>query len=329
MSAMNHCADRLARVSRRCCWPSRFAACARRLEQGGVRREDRRRRAEGPGRRRSAAPSKDIVIEAPQIAENGAVVPIEISSNIPGTTSIAVVIEKNPFPLAAQVRLQRGRAALRQAQREDGRDLRSCAWSRRPAAGSTPRRARSRSPSAGAEADMAGPMKMRATVKGDIADVRVLMIHPMETGQRKDQRQGRCTSSRTCTVKQNGKMVVEAEISQAVSRNPVFSFRLKGGAKGDKIEVSWLDNKGETQQDRDARSPEHALVLSLCVRPGLLRRCVAPGRQEGNREVPADDRRRQPGRAVRARGRGAVEEAAGAEQRLAGEMRPRPGRRAC
>jgi sulfur-oxidizing protein SoxY len=50
----------------------------------------------------SPQPSKDIVIEAPQIAENGAVVPIEISSNIPGTTSLAVVIEKNPFPLAGK-----------------------------------------------------------------------------------------------------------------------------------------------------------------------------------------------------------------------------------
>ena len=48
------------------------------------------------------APSNDIVIEAPQIAENGAVVPIEITSKIPGTTSLAVVIEKNPFPLAAK-----------------------------------------------------------------------------------------------------------------------------------------------------------------------------------------------------------------------------------
>ena len=50
----------------------------------------------------STEPSKAIVIEAPQIAENGAVVPIEITSNIPGTKSIAVVIEKNPFPLAAK-----------------------------------------------------------------------------------------------------------------------------------------------------------------------------------------------------------------------------------
>lgn len=48
------------------------------------------------------APSKDIVIDAPQIAENGAVVPIEITSNIPNTTSLAVLVEKNPFPLVGK-----------------------------------------------------------------------------------------------------------------------------------------------------------------------------------------------------------------------------------
>jgi len=42
--------------------------------------------------------SGDIVIRAPDIAENGAVVPMDITSNIPGTTSISVFIEKNPFP---------------------------------------------------------------------------------------------------------------------------------------------------------------------------------------------------------------------------------------
>ena len=49
-----------------------------------------------------AQTSGDIVIEAPQIAENGAVVPVEITSRIPGTTAIAVLAEKNPFPLVAQ-----------------------------------------------------------------------------------------------------------------------------------------------------------------------------------------------------------------------------------
>ena len=56
----------------------------------------------------NAAPSGDLHIEAPQIAENGAVVPIEISSNIPGTTALIVVIEKNPFPLTARFDFKEG-----------------------------------------------------------------------------------------------------------------------------------------------------------------------------------------------------------------------------
>jgi len=86
-------------------------------------------------------------------------------------------------------------------------------------------------------------MKMRATATGGTTEVRVLMTHPMTTAQMKDQP---LHFIQNVVVKQNGKTVIEAEISQAVSRNPVFSFRLKGGAKGDKIEVSWVDNKGES-----------------------------------------------------------------------------------
>ena len=55
-----------------------------------------------------ATPSKEIVIEAPQIAENGAVVPIEVTSNVPGTRALVVVIEKNPFPLAARFDFMEG-----------------------------------------------------------------------------------------------------------------------------------------------------------------------------------------------------------------------------
>jgi len=94
----------------------------------------------------------------------------------------------------------------------------------------------------------AGPMKMRPTLGQGFTDVRVLMNHPMETGQRKDS-DGKVVPMhfiQVLTVKVNGKLVVDAQISQAVSRNPVFSFRLKGGAKGDKIEVAWVDNKGES-----------------------------------------------------------------------------------
>lgn len=94
----------------------------------------------------------------------------------------------------------------------------------------------------------AGPMKMRASLGSGVTDIRVLMNHPMETGLRKDA-DGNLVPThfiQNLTVKVNGRTVVDAQISQAVSRNPVFSFRLKGGAKGDKIEVSWLDNRGES-----------------------------------------------------------------------------------
>ena len=100
----------------------------------------------------------------------------------------------------------------------------------------------------------AGPMKMRAALGAGFTDVRVLMSHPMETGQRKgaDGKLVPLHFIQNVTVKVNGKTVIEGEISQAVSRNPVFSFRLKGGAKGDRIEVSWLDNKGETNKTETA-----------------------------------------------------------------------------
>jgi sulfur-oxidizing protein SoxZ len=95
---------------------------------------------------------------------------------------------------------------------------------------------------------MAGPMKMRATLASGYTDIRVLMTHPMETGQRKDA-DGKLVPVhfiQNVTVRVNGKTVVESQTSQGVSRNPVFTFRVKGGARGDKVEVSWLDNHGET-----------------------------------------------------------------------------------
>ena len=96
--------------------------------------------------------------------------------------------------------------------------------------------------------------EMRATLGKGTTDIRVLMTHPMETGQRKDG-EGKIVPLhfiQKVTVKQNGKTVIDSQISQAVSRNPVFFFRLRGGAKGDKIEVSWLDNKGETNKTETA-----------------------------------------------------------------------------
>jgi sulfur-oxidizing protein SoxZ len=95
---------------------------------------------------------------------------------------------------------------------------------------------------------------MRATLGAGNTEVRVLMTHPMETGQRKDP-DGKLVPMhfiQTVTVKVNGKTVIDGQISQAISRNPVFTFRIKGGAKGDKIEVSWVDTQGDTNKTEAA-----------------------------------------------------------------------------
>jgi sulfur-oxidizing protein SoxZ len=98
---------------------------------------------------------------------------------------------------------------------------------------------------------MADPMKIRVTLQGEVADVRVLMAHPMETGLRKDAA-GKLVPThfiQTITAQLNGKTVFAADVSQSVSRNPVFAFKVKGAKAGDKLSITWQDNKGDKRTD--------------------------------------------------------------------------------
>jgi sulfur-oxidizing protein SoxZ len=95
---------------------------------------------------------------------------------------------------------------------------------------------------------MAEPMKIRATMEGDAANIKVLMNHVMETGQRKDAKTGQLIPAhfiQTVSAQVNGKAVLEAQWSQSVSKNPFLGFKVKGAKAGDKVTVSWADNKGE------------------------------------------------------------------------------------
>ena len=98
---------------------------------------------------------------------------------------------------------------------------------------------------------MADPMKIRANVVGDSTEVKVLMSHEMETGQRKDA-QGKLVPGwfiQGVTATYGGKTVLSAQWGPAVSKNPFLAFKFKGGAKGDKIQITWIDNRGETRTD--------------------------------------------------------------------------------
>lgn len=98
---------------------------------------------------------------------------------------------------------------------------------------------------------MADPMRIRAQVAGEITTVRVLMSHEMETGQRKDAA-GKLVPAwhiQEVTASHNGKVVMTAEWGTGVSKNPFMQFSLKGAKTGDKIGVTWKDNRGETRTD--------------------------------------------------------------------------------
>lgn len=101
---------------------------------------------------------------------------------------------------------------------------------------------------------MADPIKIRVQLQGDFADIRILMQHPMETGQRKDDK-GQTVPLQfiqTFGVELNGKPLIDGQLNTSISRNPLFAFRARGIKSGDKIAVNWIDNGGERRRDEIA-----------------------------------------------------------------------------
>jgi len=98
-------------------------------------------------------------------------------------------------------------------------------------------------------------MRVRATEKDGIVDVKILMKHDMESGQRKDAA-GKVVPAwfiNILNVKAQGKDVFNAQFGPAVSKDPFLNFKYKG-SKGDKIVVSWVDTKGDKRTDEATAS---------------------------------------------------------------------------
>lgn len=96
---------------------------------------------------------------------------------------------------------------------------------------------------------MASTIKVKAKLKGDVAEVKSLMLHPMETGARKDPDTGATVPAhhiKELTFLNNGETVMTVHCSTAVSRDPYFSFSFGGAKAGDQLTVRWVDNTGES-----------------------------------------------------------------------------------
>jgi sulfur-oxidizing protein SoxY len=208
----------------------------------------------------SAVQSRDILIGAPDDSENGALVPVQITSRIPGTRSIAIFVDRNPWPHIARF--------------EFAQDTLPYVALRLRVAETSPVRVVVRAgdayyvatkdvkvvaggcggPGAAEEAPVltrAEPIKIRARLERGVVDLRALVTHPMENGLRMDPA-GRSIANhfiQNLDVRLNGKTVLEAEIGRSVSTNPLFAFRIQGAKADDRFALTWRDNKGLTRTD--------------------------------------------------------------------------------
>lgn len=203
--------------------------------------------------------ANDLQIEAPQKAENGAVVQVELTSHQPAgsVSSLRLLADANPTPLIASVELgkqvlpklvtriklaqsgelialaQQPNGQFRQQRRqvvvlEDG-----CAGSER-------------------EEPFATSMKMRARLLADgplgksITELKIIILHPMRTGRSKND-DGQLMPAHFMQLMQvvlNGQVIVDAQTGTGISRNPYFTFYVASTKPGDIIAVNWQDNLG-------------------------------------------------------------------------------------
>lgn len=98
---------------------------------------------------------------------------------------------------------------------------------------------------------MAEPIKIRAQRQGEMTEIRILMQHPMETGQRKDEKGQTLPVNfiQTFSVLHNGKPLVEGQLNTSIAKNPLFVFKARSIKAGDRLVVAWKDNLGDQRQD--------------------------------------------------------------------------------
>ncbi len=98
---------------------------------------------------------------------------------------------------------------------------------------------------------MSEPTRMRAVLKDGKVDVRLLMSHEMETGQRRDAK-GAIVPAwfiQNVVVTHGGRTVLSAQWGTSIAKNPYLNFRFSGAKAGEKLVATWFDNRGDKRTD--------------------------------------------------------------------------------
>jgi sulfur-oxidizing protein SoxZ len=205
-------------------------------------------------------PTDSIQFEAPEFADNAAVVPFMVHSRIPQTRQIWLILDHNPFPLIAHARFHAGaiphlglRSRLAESsparvvvETHAGLQLMTKRFIRTTAGGC-------------AVDDAQLPIypeppvatRMRASRLESVIEVRALLSHPMENGLRRTANGMQIPARHVDRVELRvaERVVLEVYLGRSVSTNPLLTFRLAGAQRGDILKCSWQDTGGASRED--------------------------------------------------------------------------------
>ncbi|MBL8489276.1 MAG: thiosulfate oxidation carrier complex protein SoxZ [Rhodocyclaceae bacterium] len=90
------------------------------------------------------------------------------------------------------------------------------------------------------------PIRMRATLKDGVLQVKALLTHPMDSGLTKNAAGNPLPANHLVEVivRLNGEVVVKVDTGAGLAADPLFGWRFGGGKSGDRVTVSWRDNLG-------------------------------------------------------------------------------------
>lgn len=201
----------------------------------------------------SHTPSDAIKLETPPVVDPGLSVPVTVSSTLPNVESIVIIASANQNPLVSTYQLsslseafistriifgKAGKGLVLAVVKSDGK-LYSATKEVNTAEGCYV---------SGRGSKFRAAMKIKSKSKNGVTTVKTVMKHPMESGLCKDRQTGKIIPAHhitEVTAEHNGNVVMSANYSSAISTDPYLSFKFKGGASGEKVRISWIDNRGE------------------------------------------------------------------------------------
>lgn len=204
--------------------------------------------------------SSDIEITAPSHAENGAIVQLAVNSHIPNTEAIAVLVDKNPTALIGNYMFTKDAlpyfvTRIKMAQTSDIKIIVKSGNQYFTTSKKVEVLENGCGGSGNANEKFKSTMKIRAKLskgpnQANVAQVKAIITHPMHTGRGKDEFNKIIPAHfiQLITIKHNNAPSVEMQLGTGISKNPYLTFHLNNTKLGDKVEVIWHDNLGNSGQ---------------------------------------------------------------------------------